>query len=216
MRVLLADLLQRASASAATHGSCSEMNRSSSGTQNGSARDRGQPVVLVLAASGRASPHAGELRKLIQDPKVVSRREHERRLLVDRGQLEHGRWCGLPGLERCDAPLGGMADPALQRLRINHAPRRERERQARAAPAGARALSERRREPLVVAQQQEYGRLRGPSTSIVPRQVVVRSSQRSTYGSTDPTSSSASSSAHWTAFAWTAASSTDPAGPSSN
>ena len=110
-----------------------------------------------------------------------------------------------------------MADPALAATAASiarqdssvsgrHAPPRHGVARSRNA-LGRRSLS---------PSSRNTGTSRGPSTSIVPRQVVVRSIQRSTRGSTDRTSSPASSSAIGTPSAWTAATATEPAGPSSS
>ena len=112
------------------------MNRSRSGTQNGSATIAGSRSCSWPAALGsRRRPRLPIARELLHHPEVVPGREHERGLVVDLGQLEHRRRRRPPGLERGHAPLRGMADPALQRCRVDRPPGLQRQRQARAPSA---------------------------------------------------------------------------------
>ncbi len=124
--------------------------------------DRGHHLVLVLSASPRASRRAGQPCEFIQHPEVVPRGEHERWLLVDLGEVEHGGRRRLPCLERRHAPFGRAADPSFQRLSIDQPPRFERQGQGRAPSAGPRTISQRGREALVVSQQQEHRGLARP------------------------------------------------------
>ena len=175
----------------------------------GRARDR--------LARAPATGHAVQSPERLQHPGVVPGREHERRLLVDLGQLEHRRRRRSPRLERRHAPCCGMADPALQRFRVDRPPGLERERQARAASARCRSLAQRAREALVVAEQQEH-RSRAGAVDL-DRSAPGR-------GALDPTldlridrarrRAAPSSYAIGTPSAWVAATATEPAGPSSS
>ena len=208
---------RRSSASGATHGSCSEMNRSSSGTQNGSARIAGWS--LVRAARPR-SPG---------DHPPASRANSSTMPRSCPGASTNVGWswtadssstaggAGLPASSAATQRLAAWLDPSPAAVR------RRSPATTRASAAGSRRPGTPWRARAARWAGARYRRAAGTPERRAGRRprsfrarCVARSSQRSNWGSTDPRSSSASSSAIGTASAWTAASATEPAGPSSS
>ena len=117
--------------------------------------------MLVLARPPR-QPDTRNRANSSTIPRSCPGREHERRLLVDLGELEHGRRRRLSRLERRDAPPGGwLIQPCSGCASIA---RHDSSVSGRLAPpsARARAIAQRRRQALVVAEQQEHRRLARP------------------------------------------------------
>ena len=190
------------------------MNRSSSGTQNGSATIAGWSLWRWPA---RAAP--GPLRPASRENSSTMPRSCPG-ASTNVGwswTSEHSRTAGGAGRPASSAAThrlaawlvqacSGSASIARQESSVNgrHAPPGHAVARSRSA-LGRRWLS---------PSSRKTGAARGPSTSMVPRQMLARSTHRSNCGSTDPRSSSASRSAIGTPSVWTAASATVPAGPS--
>ncbi len=129
------------------------------GHAEGIGADRGEPGVLVGAS--RPSLHArrqytAQRGEAGEERLVVAGGEHEGRLLVHCGDLEHGRGHGTPVAESGHAALGGTAHPAVE-TRLDQLPGLEGQRDG-GSPVDRRGLLPQRcGQTLGIAEQQEDG-----------------------------------------------------------
>ena len=169
LRVLLANLLQQGQRLGRDPGFVGGEELVELGNAERIGADRGHPRVLArsphrvspAAVAGLSGCGAAERGEGLELRVVVAGCEHERRILMQGGHLQHRGRYGPALAQRGDAALRAGADPAAQPS-VHQPPRLERQRHGRPARDGDGSFAQLARQARGSSEQQEHGLLLWP------------------------------------------------------